>query len=171
MSPRPSPPPPRPPVLRPAGGMVPVLATAILVFVLVFCWLALQRHAAFWTGRFDLGNMVQAVWATAHGHPLEVTSTSGVQFIRLGAHVDPILALFAPLWWVWPAPQMLLVLLAIGQLEPLDYLRHVLCAAAVRDEESVGGTARAFEDVVDIVTSGEPHVHVDVGESWVQVDE
>ena len=109
MSPRPSPPPPRPPVLRPAGGMVPVLATAILVFVLVFCWLALQRHAAFWTGRFDLGNMVQAVWATAHGHPLEVTSTSGVQFIRLGAHVDPILAVFAPLWWVWPAPQMLLV--------------------------------------------------------------
>ena len=28
------------------------------------------RHLAFDTGRFDLGNMVQAVWATAHGDVL-----------------------------------------------------------------------------------------------------
>jgi uncharacterized membrane protein len=67
------------------------------------------RHEAFFTGRFDLGNMVQAVWSTAHGHPLRMTGLHGDQVSRLGAHVDPILVLFTPLWWVWPSPNMLLV--------------------------------------------------------------
>ena len=48
--------------------------------------------------------MTQAVWATAHGHPLEVTGLTGEQFTRLGAHFDPILVLLAPLWWIWPSP-------------------------------------------------------------------
>ena len=44
------------------------------------------------TGRFDLGNMVQAVWSTAHGHPLADHDLRGEQVSRLGAHFDPILA-------------------------------------------------------------------------------
>ena len=66
------------------------------------------RHRSFETGRFDLGNMVQAVWSTAHGHPLRVTTLTGLQAFRLGAHVDPVLMLFAPLWWLWPSPDLLL---------------------------------------------------------------
>jgi uncharacterized membrane protein len=58
--------------------------------------------------------MVQAVWATAHGHPLEVTSGGGEQFTRLGSHFDPMLVAFAPLWWLWPKPEMLLVVQAIA---------------------------------------------------------
>lgn len=54
--------------------------------------------------RFDLGNMVQAVWNTAHGRPLEVTDGTGEQIVRLGSHVDPILALLTPLWLVAPSP-------------------------------------------------------------------
>ncbi|MDQ5820966.1 MAG: DUF2079 domain-containing protein [Actinomycetota bacterium] len=72
------------------------------------------RHRAFETGRFDLGNMVQAVWATAHGHPLAVTDLHGEQFTRLGAHVDPILVLLAPLWWLWPSPDLLLTVQAVA---------------------------------------------------------
>jgi uncharacterized membrane protein len=64
--------------------------------------------------------MVQAVWATAHGHPLRVTDLHGDQISRLAAHVDPILVLFAPLWWLWSSPEMLLaaqaVVLALGAL-------------------------------------------------------
>ena len=75
--------------------------------------LAALEHRAFETGRFDLGNMVQAVWSTAHGRPLEVTELGGDQITRLGAHVDPILVAFAPLWWLWPSPTMLLVLQAV----------------------------------------------------------
>src|SRR3954466_10422522 len=48
--------------------------------------------------RFDLGNMVQAVWSTAHGHFLENTTGQGQQASRLGSHVDPFLALLVPVW-------------------------------------------------------------------------
>jgi uncharacterized membrane protein len=72
------------------------------------------RHESFNTGRFDLGNMVQAVWATAHGHPLTITDLQGDQISRLAAHVDPILVLFAPLWWLWPSPAMLLCVQALA---------------------------------------------------------
>ncbi len=41
--------------------------------------------------RFDLGNMVQAVWNTADGRPLETTFGTGEQLPRLASHVDPIL--------------------------------------------------------------------------------
>jgi uncharacterized membrane protein len=56
-------------------------------------------------GRFDLGNMVQAVWSTTQGRPLEYThGSTGEQVVRLAAHVDPFLVLLAPLWLVWPSP-------------------------------------------------------------------
>jgi uncharacterized membrane protein len=79
-----------------------------------FAALSSLRHDAFFTGRFDLGNMVQAVWSTAHGHPLEMTDLHGDQISRLAAHVDPILVLFTPLWLIWPSPQLLLVVQAIA---------------------------------------------------------
>jgi uncharacterized membrane protein len=94
-------------------------------FAAGFGALAALEHRAFETGRFDLGNMVQAVWSTAHGRPLEVTELGGEQITRLGAHVDPILVLFAPLWWIWPSPTMLLVVqaavVALGAL-PIFWL-------------------------------------------------
>jgi uncharacterized membrane protein len=86
-----------------------LLAAAIAAYAAGFAALSALRHDAFVTGRFDLGNMVQAVWSTAHGHPLRMTDLHGEQISRLAAHVDPILVLFAPLWWVWPSPHLLLV--------------------------------------------------------------
>ncbi|MCP9486756.1 MAG: DUF2079 domain-containing protein [Gaiellaceae bacterium MAG52_C11] len=86
-----------------------VLWAAAAAFATGFGSLSVLRHLAFNTGRFDLGNMVQAVWATSHGDVLSVTDLRGEQISRLGAHFDPILAAFAPLWWIWPDPTMLLV--------------------------------------------------------------
>src|SRR5205085_8832057 len=91
-----------------------LVAVAAAAYAAWFSLLSVWRHDAFETGRFDLGNMVQVVWSTAHGHPLRMTNTQGEQVSRLAAHVDPILALFAPLWWIWPSPDMLLVLQAIA---------------------------------------------------------
>ena len=56
--------------------------------------------------------MTQAVWSTANGDVLSVTDVHGEQISRLGSHFDPILALFAPLWWLWPSPELLLVVQA-----------------------------------------------------------
>jgi len=76
--------------------------------------LAEVRHLVFWSGRFDLGNLVQAVWSTAHGRLLEVTDLHGEQISRLGAHFDPLVAVLAPLWLVWPNPALLLTVQAVG---------------------------------------------------------
>jgi uncharacterized membrane protein len=83
------------------------------VYAALFAYLSVARHRAFWTGRFDVGNMVQAAWSTAQGRPLETTDILGRQFNRLGAHVDPVLALFAPLTWTGALPEALLVAQAV----------------------------------------------------------
>ena len=79
------------------------LATA--AFASGFSALAVLRHRAFGSGRFDLGNMIQAVWSTANGDVLSVTDVHGEQISRLGSHFDPILVLLAPLWSLWPSPE------------------------------------------------------------------
>ena len=81
-------------------------------FAAGFGALAVLRHRAFDSGRFDLGNMTQAVWSTANGDLLSVTDVHGEQISRLGSHFDPILAALAPLWWIWPSPELLLVVQA-----------------------------------------------------------
>lgn len=91
-----------------------LLWAAMGAFAAGFASLASLRHLGFDSGRFDLGNMVQAVWATAHGDPLQVTDLSGEQVLRLGSHVDPLLVLLAPFWWLWPSPHMLLAVQAAG---------------------------------------------------------
>jgi uncharacterized membrane protein len=91
-----------------------LLWIAIAAYATGFAALSILRHRAFATGRFDLGNMVQAVWSTAHGHPLQITGLRGDQISRLGAHFDPILAAFTPLWLAWPSPDMLLAAQAVA---------------------------------------------------------
>ena len=112
-----------------------LLAAGIAAYAAGFAALSALRHDAYATGRFDLGNMVQAVWSTAHGHPLRMTDVHGDQISRLAAHVDPILVLFAPLWRLWPSPQLLLVVqalvVALGAL-PVFFLarKHLRSARA-----------------------------------------
>ena len=84
------------------------LWAAIAAFAAGFSALSILRHEAFNSGRFDLGNMVQVVWSTAHGDPFRMTDLQGDQISRLGAHTDFLLAAFAPLWWLWPDPSLLL---------------------------------------------------------------
>jgi uncharacterized membrane protein len=81
-----------------------VVWTAMLGWSLVLFVTVRTDYRDFRLGRFDLGNMVQTVWNTAHGRPLEMTGVTGEQLSRLAYHVDPILALLAPLWLVTPHP-------------------------------------------------------------------
>jgi uncharacterized membrane protein len=90
------------------------------VWAVLFGGLAWARYEGFLAGRFDLGNMVQAVWSTADGHPLRVIALDGNEIIRPATHVDLILVGLAPLWLVWSSPVMLLAVqaaaLALGAL-------------------------------------------------------
>jgi uncharacterized membrane protein len=76
--------------------------------------LSVLQQRAFTAGRFDLGNLTQVVWSTAHGRFLEMTDLQGHQISRLGAHFDPLVAALAPLWWLWPDPELLLVVQAVA---------------------------------------------------------
>ena len=64
-------------------------------------------------GASTSGTWCRRCGAPPEGRLLDTTDVSGVQFSRLGAHVDPVLVLFAPLWWVWSSPEMLLVAQAV----------------------------------------------------------
>jgi uncharacterized membrane protein len=68
-----------------------------ILYALLFASWAILHWVVFKEARFDLGNMVQAIWNTLHGHFLETTTATGHQRDRLGFHVDPFLLLFAPL--------------------------------------------------------------------------
>jgi uncharacterized membrane protein len=85
----------------------------MLLFAVVASLVAVDRHRDYRTYRNDMGNMVQIVDSTAHGRFLRMTSNDGRQINRLAAHVDPIIALFALPWLVWPDPAMLLVAQAV----------------------------------------------------------
>ena len=85
------------------------LSAAALGWSVVLFLVVRDQFVHFRLARYDLGNMVQAVWSTAHGRPLEVTSgVTGEQIVRLANHVDPILVLLAPLWLIAPTPQLLI---------------------------------------------------------------
>lgn len=79
----------------------------------LFSWLSVARHDAWWTGRFDLGNMVQAIWNTSRGDLLMATNAAGDQVSRLGSHVDPLLLVLTPLAWVTNSAVPLLVAQAV----------------------------------------------------------
>ena len=103
---------------------------AMIVWTAALLAIAFERYGEFRFGRFDLGNMMQAVWSTAHGHLLDVTQgETGEQLVRLGLHVDPILALLAPAWIAFPSPLTLITIqvlaVALGAL-PVYWLarRH-----------------------------------------------
>ena len=126
-------------LLRPTS----LVWTAIATYAAGFSALSILRHESFETGRFDLGNMVQAVWSTAHGDVLQVTNLRGEQVSRLAAHFDPLLAAFAPLWWIWPSPSMLLtvqaILIALGAL-PVYWLAR----KHLGSERTAAGFALAY---------------------------
>ena len=92
-----------------------VVWSATAAFAAGFGALAVLRHRAFESGRFDLGNMAQAVWSTAHGDVLSVTDVHGEQISRLGAHFDPLLVAAGAALVALAEPELLLVVQAVAR--------------------------------------------------------
>jgi len=81
----------------------------MFLYMLTFSVLAIWRHEIYSSARFDLGNMDQAVWNSAHGRILEATGIYGENASRLENHADFLLLLFVPLYWIWASPYWLLI--------------------------------------------------------------
>jgi uncharacterized membrane protein len=97
-----------------ASVAVRVVYAAVGAYALLFVFAAVVHFVVFKTARPDLGNMVQAIWSTLHGHVLESTTLTGRQTSRLGTHVDPFLLLLVPLYWLWSSPLLLVVVQALA---------------------------------------------------------
>jgi uncharacterized membrane protein len=91
-----------------------VVYAGVAAYAALFVFAAVVHFLVFKTPRGDLGNMVQAVWNTMHGHFLETTTPHGHQHDRLGSHVDPALLLFVPLLWIWSSPLVLPIVQALA---------------------------------------------------------
>ncbi len=82
-----------------------------LIYSAYFTTASFLRYENFYTGRFDLGNMDQVVWNTAHGRIFQFTNPDGITIIsRLAFHADFLLILLSPFYFLWQDPRMLLLL-------------------------------------------------------------
>lgn len=80
-----------------------------VLYIVVFSLLSIYKHETYASSRFDLGNMDQAVWNSAHGRILEATDEQGEITSRLKNHADFLLLAFVPLYWISPSPYWLLI--------------------------------------------------------------
>lgn len=89
-----------------AGAVALVFAAALAYSVL-----SVARHETYRSTGFDLGLFDQVVW---HLSNLEAPASSlkGLDSI-FGDHFSPILLAFAPLYWIWADPNVLLVAQAV----------------------------------------------------------
>jgi Predicted membrane protein (DUF2079) len=147
------------------GTAVRERAWAIAIWAAMIGWTAVLfaivrgAYLDFRLGRFDLGNMVQAVWSTTEGRPLEYThGSTGEQVVRLAAHVDPFLVLLAPLWLVWPSPLALaLAQIAVTSLGALPVFW--LGRAHLGSERAAGFLALGYLAYPWIATSAIGAIH------------
>ena len=117
------------------------LAVAVLTAVPAAAYITygLVQYATFHVGTFDLVIFDQAVRSYAHLH-LGVSPVKGVQdgfgpaFSVLGDHWSPVIAVLAPLYWIYDGPQDLLmaqgVLFALA-VPPLWSFTRRICAAPI----------------------------------------
>lgn len=90
------------------------LGFLIVLYCLYFTLASFLRFDNFYTGRFDLGNMAQTVWNTAHGRIFTLTNPNGTDVVsRLSTHADFLLILLAPFYYLWPNPKNLLLIQTI----------------------------------------------------------
>jgi uncharacterized membrane protein len=91
-----------------------VVYAGAATYAALFVFAAVVHYLVFKTPRGDLGNMVQAVWNTTHGHVLGGTTPHGHQVSRFQAHVDPFLLVFVPFLWIWSSPLLLPIVQALA---------------------------------------------------------
>jgi uncharacterized membrane protein len=135
------------------------LWAAMVVWTIVLCSIVHGAFTSFRVGRFDLGNMVQAVWSTTQGRPLESThGATGEQMVRLGGHADPFLVLLAPVWALWPSPLSLafaqIAVVSLGAL-PVYWLGR----SHLQNERAAGLLALAYLAYPWVGTSAVSSIH------------
>ncbi|WP_343900722.1 DUF2079 domain-containing protein [Arthrobacter rhombi] len=102
-----------------------VMAAATVLYVAH----SLLRYRNYEAKGYDLGIFDQAVRQYAL-FKAPIVPIKGVDFNLLGDHFHPIIALFAPLYWIWPDPRMLnfgmIALLVVTAIPVYSFARRYL---------------------------------------------
>jgi hypothetical protein len=102
---------PGPVSLSPRSGRIGVAVISLGALAFYLAHSLLEQHRYLSTG-YDLGIFDQAVRAYSHlQQPLVPLKGSGVNIF--GDHFHPIIAVLAPLYWLWDSPSTLLVAQAV----------------------------------------------------------
>lgn len=108
-----------------------LLALSVIVFIAFFSYLSIRRNLSLSSHYYDLGIMNQTVENTKNGHFLEMTDQDLKKNVsRLAVHFDPILAFFAPLYFIYDGPETLLVaqiiIIGLGAVAVYMIAHHLL---------------------------------------------
>ena len=117
-----------------------VLGLLSVAFVVTFAFLAVQRHRALESNGMDLGNVDQALWNTAHGDFMAFTNMAPLRN-RLALHVEPILLLFVPLYWLGLGGPVALLLVQAAVVGLGAWPLFRLAQRALWEDESTGVAA------------------------------
>jgi uncharacterized membrane protein len=86
----------------------------VIAYAIFFSAASIQKHQAFQSTDFDLGNLSQVMWNTLHGRPFLLTNPEGAQpEMSLGIHVWLIVLPISLLYLVWSDPRALLILQSV----------------------------------------------------------
>jgi uncharacterized membrane protein len=96
--------------LNDARPMDWVATGLLLAYVMGFSWMGIRQHESFQTNALDLAKFDQAIWNTAQGRPYQITL---IQRSIIQSHFSPILAIYAPLYWLWPDIRLLFIVQSI----------------------------------------------------------
>jgi uncharacterized membrane protein len=104
--------------LRPEFGKGPILGLALLFFSLT-SWASYARWAGFQYRTFDLAYYVQGLWQLIHGR----FDGSVIGVPLLGNHVEPIVLLIAPVFFLFRHPMLLVAVqnLALAAMGPVAF--------------------------------------------------
>lgn len=85
------------------------LIVAVSIFTVYFGLTVWFRHHNLFTAQFDLGNMVQVLWQSLHGHWFQMIDPGSAMLVqRAGIHTDFLLLLYLPFYAIWTGPLTLL---------------------------------------------------------------
>jgi uncharacterized membrane protein len=78
----------------------------LLLYTAVFSTLTIRQHNSFNTNALDLAKFDQSIWNTSHGRPYRITIGED---LVIESHFSPSLAVYAPLFWLWPDIRILFI--------------------------------------------------------------
>jgi uncharacterized membrane protein len=125
-----------------------VLCVFLFALYTTYAWV---RHAHYLTTGFDLGIFDQVTRDYA-GLRAPIVTLKGPGYNLLGDHFHPLIALWAPLYWVWPDPRMLLAaqaaLVAASVVPVVRFARRRLVPAAALTVGAVYGLSWPLQRMI-----------------------